>query len=212
MKNYNFNLHLFLIVAAQISLILTGLSLLVLGKVNFESFKDLLLHYELILLPLTLLYFYFENLGWRQKYWKWSRRFLKFPPDIRGRWEGDLTRSSPDKYESKFVIEIEQTMTNLQIYSYTASNSESSSILDDIACDIKHENNYQLCFLWEGNATNLPNQTEESGKFIGYTILKIRETKEVRELEGNYFTDRKPEQTQGKLRLTWVSHDLKRKF
>jgi hypothetical protein len=212
MKNYSFNLHLFLVVAAQISLLLTGSSLLLLGKLKTDSFWDLLIHSELILLPLTLLYFYFENIGWRKKLWKWTRGFLRFPPDIRGRWEGELIRENPDNYKTNFALEIEQTMTKLQVYSYTRNNNESESILDDFACDIKHESNFKLCFLWEGKASNLPNQHEGSGKFMGYTILKLLEVNGDRILTGNYFTDRKPSQTQGKLRLKWISFDLKKQF
>lgn len=212
MKKYKFNQKLFLIISAQISLFLTGISLLLLDKLNLKSFGDLLFNSQLILLPLTLLYAYFENIGWRQPMFKWARKFLKFPPDIRGRWEGTLNRTTPDNYQSGIVFEIEQTMTKLHISTYTRNNNESVSILDDIACDIQHETNYKLCFVWEGVATNILGQEHNSGKFLGYTIVKIIEAEEARKLIGEYFTDRKPQQTQGKIYLEWQGLKLKRSY
>lgn len=211
MKNYRFNLKLFITVIASVSIFLTGIFLVIVGRLQCKMLVDLFLNSSLVILPLTVLYFYFEKLGWRQSVWIWARQFLKFPPDLRGRWEGTLQRRT-DSSSHGFVIEIEQTMTKLQVCTYSENNSVSESILDEIASDIQHETNFRLCYLWEGIASNLPGQSDDSGKFMGYTILRLKNTAKERQLDGEYFTNRKPHETQGKIQVKWVGYELKRDY
>lgn len=160
-------------------------------------------------IPLSLIWVYFENIGWRSKYFKCIRKFLNFPPDLRGRWEGVLDRINEND-PHKFVIEIKQTMTKIQVNTYSRSGG-SVSIIDSVCTD-KMEDDFILCYLWEGETKRLRAHSGESGKFSGYTMLKFINTKEEKKLKGDYFTNRKPEQTMGIIEVFWVGFELKKKY
>lgn len=206
MKDYKLNLTFFLSAIAIISIFVIGISLLI-GKENYSvsDFTNLILNYGIVTIPLTLIWLFFEKIGWRCKYFKWLRKSLNFPPDLRGRWEGTLDRIDENN-PHKFVIEIKQTMTKIQINAYSRRGM-SESIVDAICTD-KMEDDFTLCYLWEGEAGKLSEQINESGKFKGYTILKFINTKEGKKLNGDYFTNRKPLQTIGKIDVDWHGFDL----
>jgi hypothetical protein len=194
---------------ALITIIVIGISLYFQGKMDMEGFKELLENSAPVFV-LTILYFYFEYLGWRHSIWKkvHLNTIIKFPPDLRGRWEGTLFRNK-DQTAYEYAIEIEQSMTEILVKTYSPDRYISTSILDEIATDYQHESNFQLCYLWEGTGQKLHDQTGHNGRFYGYTILRLIEAKRVKKLEGEYFTGR---ETSGKLELKWKQYDLKREF
>jgi hypothetical protein len=169
MKEYKINLKLLLTVIALFSVSVVGIILIISEKYNCSDFINLIWNYGFVTIPLSLIWLYFEKCGWRHKLWKWSKKFMRFPPDIRGRWEGCLKRAGED--EIKFVIEIKQTMSNIQVNTFS-ENGHSESILDAIASD-KMEDDFSLAYLWQGESGKLPIQEGDSGTFNGYTILRL---------------------------------------
>lgn len=209
MKEYKLNIKVFIIAIAIFSIIVIGIFLNITQKYNLEEFFALLWNYGFVTIPLSIIWFYFEKIGWRSNFWKWAVKKIHFPPDLRGRWEGTLDRIGENK-PHKFVIEIKQTMTKLKVYTYS-SRGISESLVDIIASD-KMEDDFTLCYLWEGKAGVLPGQTIESGNFKGFTILKLIIHNEEKKLVGEYFTDRKPTQTMGKIEVFWKQQELLKQF
>ena len=101
-------------------------------------------------------------------------------------------------------------MTKLKVYTYS-SRGISESIIDTIASD-NMEDDFTLCYLWEGKAGRLPEQTFESGIFKGFTILKLSIYNEEKKLVGEYFTDRTPTQTMGTIEVLWKQQELLKHF
>lgn len=194
---------------ATITILVMGINLWIQGKMNFDGFKKFI-ESSAPVFTLTVLYLYFEYFGWRHRFWKkiYLHTILKFPPDLRGRWEGTLYRHK-DNVTHDYVIEIEQTMTEILVNTYSPTGNMSTSILDEIATDHQHESNFQLCYLWEGTGSNMPYQFNDSGRFYGYTMIRLVEAEGVKKLEGKYFTGR---ETSGILKLSWKQLKFKKEF
>lgn len=209
MKEYKLNLNLFLTTIALFSLFVVSVVLIATDKFKCADAIRLLWDFGFVTIPLTFIWFYFDKCGWRCWFWKWTASFIKFPPDIRGRWEGTLVRYG-EKEPHKFVFEIKQTLSKLQVYSYSATG-HSESILDAIASD-KMEDDFYLTFLWQGEAGITTEDEKESRIFNGYSILKLIERDNEKLLSGNYFTNRKPIQTMGNIEVKWVGNNLKKQL
>jgi len=210
MKEYKLNLSLFFSSIAIFAIIIVGMVLCFTGKFTTVEILRLLLNYSFITIPLSLIWLYFQKIGWRIKFWKWLAPFLHFPPDIRGRWEGTLDRKEEGN-PHKFVIEIKQTMTEIKVYTYS-EKGQSESIIDNISCD-KMGDDFYLCYLWEGETANfLPKQKSESGRFKGYTILKLIDNCDEKKLIGEYFTNRRPIQTMGCIDVKWQGLNLLKQY
>lgn len=209
MKEYKLNAKVLITAIAILSIIAIGIFLNISQKYNLEDFFTLLKNYGSVTMPLLIIWWYFENFGWRSNFWKWTVKETHFPPDLRGRWEGTLDRIGENR-PHKFVIEIKQTMTKLKVYTYS-SRGISESIIDTIASD-NMEDDFTLCYLWEGKAGVLPGQTSESGKFKGFTILELIIHNEEKKLVGEYFTDRTPIQTMGKIEVFWKQQERLKQF
>ncbi|HEY5125485.1 MAG TPA: hypothetical protein VIK14_17290 [Ignavibacteria bacterium] len=209
MKEYKLNFKLFLTIIALFSIIVVGIVLMITKNYNLVDYLILIRDYGYVTIPLTFIWFYFVKWGWRCWFWKWTASFIKFPPDIRGRWEGNLVRYG-EKETHKLVFEIKQTLSKLQVYSYSATG-HSESILDSIASD-KMEDDFYLTFLWQGEAGIKPGNEKDSRIFNGYTILKLIERDNEKILSGNYFTNRKPNQTMGTIEVKWVGFNLKKQL
>lgn len=202
---------LFITLIGVISTIIAASFFLITEKtISYEKMIDLALNYSFISVPLAVFWFLFENYGWRSPFLKILNKPLNTPPNINGRWEGFLIRNGESE-KQKFIIEIKQTMTKLQIRTY-AEDGVSESIMENIISD-KMEEDFQLCFLWEGISESLnTDKNRYDGKFMGYSLLKIVENKDKKKMKGEYFTNRTPVQTKGLMNVKWVSNDLKREF
>ena len=209
MKEYKLNIKFFILAIAVFSIMVIGIVLKVTHKYNWEELVALLWNYGFVTIPLSMVWLYFEKIGWRSSFWKWAIRNIQFPPDLRGRWEGTLDRVGENN-PHKFVIEIKQTMTKLKVCTYS-SRGMSESLIDTIASD-KMEDDFTLCYLWEGKAGVLSEQTVESGGFKGFTMLKFIVNNQEKKLVGEYFTDRKPRQTMGKIEVSWKQQELLKQF
>ncbi len=167
------------------------------------------LNYGFILAPITVLWIFIDRYLWHTSFLRAFRKSLNIPPDLRGRWEGTL-ENADGTAPQKFVIEVTQTLTAIKVHSY-ATVGHSASILCEISSD-PNEENFTLCYLWEGTAHTDIKDIHHAERFQGYTILGLNEHEDPRQFRGSYFTNRKPVQTRGGIQLQWVSRELKRKF
>ncbi|PIE45353.1 MAG: hypothetical protein CSA45_03150 [Gammaproteobacteria bacterium] len=209
MKEYNLNLPLFITIIGILSALISVVVLMITGSLGYREVGQLAFNYSFITVPLAIIWYLFENYGWKSSWFVFLRKFLNIPPDISGRWEGTLDRVEENNPHG-FVIEIKQTMTKLQVYTFS-QNGKSESIIDNIVTD-KMEDDFQLTYLWEGNAGKLTGINYKGGKFKGYTILALIENEKERKLVGEYFTDREPSQTKGYINVIWKSDKLKKEF
>ena len=118
MKEYKLNLTVFFSVIAIFSMTVIGILLMITHKYNWTELITLLWNYGFVTIPLSIIWLYFEKIGWRSNFWKWSFKIMHFSPDLRGRWEGTIDRVGENS-PHKFVIEIKQTMTKLQFFKDT---------------------------------------------------------------------------------------------
>lgn len=206
MKEYKLNFKLFLSVIALFSIIILGAVLCISGKFNLAEVKNLVWDYAYVTLPLSGIWLYFEKWGWKSKLWKWTRGFLKIPPDLSGRWEGTLKRIDQTE-KHKFVLEVKQTLTKLLVNTYS-SLGHSESILDAIASD-KMGSDFYLTYLWMGEVSKNKNGIVDKRTFYGYTMLKLINSNNEKRLSGSYFTNRVPVQTMGDIEVKWTTNELK---
>jgi hypothetical protein len=128
---------------------------------------------------------------------------------MRGRWEGTLENADGSPTQ-KFVIEINQSLTNLRVHSFS-SIGHSTSILTEIAAD-SHEEHFMMGYLWQGEIITSIKDTHQGEIFNGYTMLNLHEHESPKTLVGSYFTNRKSAQSRGGISLNWVSLTTKKKF
>lgn len=192
-----FALYVFGIALLILNLILKGIDVL--------NFNTVSLAISVITIVISFLWHMFERTWWKKPI------FQKFLPDdlktpvIEGRWEGHLTREGQ---MHPFVIEIKQTYTSVSCSTYSR-HSYSNCICAEILYDPNYKS-YQLIYYWNGKTENTGTTNTTSATFYGFTVLKINTAYD--ELSGNYFTDRQPEQTLGKLYFNARQETLKNSF
>lgn len=149
---------------------------------------------------------FFEKWGWKCnmfRIWGW----LCDIPDLNGRWEGTLDRLTEDN-PHQFVIEIQQTLSKIQIHSYS-KNSLGHSIVAQFVTD-QVGGKYNLITTWTCRTRNTTNSNEFE-EFHGTSIYEIVHSDDGLILEDYYFTRRNP-QTKGQTRLKLSSKKLKYSF
>jgi hypothetical protein len=205
MKEYRANISALLTFSAIIGLVIGSFYLLLTQQLDKTGFLELIWNYSMVTIPIAGVWLFFEHFGWRLSFFRrLLKSYLKFPPDLRGRWEGEVDRNHENN-PHKFVFEIYQTFTKITVRAFS-ENSESQSIAADLTTAPNTEDYFKLCFLWQGETGNTLNGGAiPSGQFFGYSICRFVQRKEGKELIGEYFTDRKPTQTRGKLTLKWVN-------
>ncbi|MBI5856346.1 MAG: hypothetical protein HZB42_01745 [Sphingobacteriales bacterium] len=209
MKSYKLNIKAIIVIVGTLSLFIFSFALILFKITDFHSLGEMLLHYGFIIAPISVLWVLMDHYLWHTRLFQSARKSLNIPPDLRGRWEGSLENTDGGPTQ-KFVIEVKQTLTKLRVHSY-ASVAHSESILTEIASDT-HEENFILCYLWQGETHTDIKDMHQGERFQGYTMLNLLEHESPKMLKGSYFTNRKGMQTRGGIRLTWVSDELKRKF
>ncbi|MCC7402586.1 MAG: hypothetical protein IT214_13990 [Chitinophagaceae bacterium] len=209
MKAYKLNIKTIVVIVGILSLVIYSLVLVIFHIAKTEDLGETLLHYGYIIAPVSILWVMLDRYLWHTRLFQVLRKSLNIPPDLRGRWEGKLENSDGSPAQ-KFVIEVRQTLTSLKVHSYSAI-SPSLSILCEIATDT-HEENFTLCFLWEGQTHTDIKDMHQGIRFQGYTMLNLLEHEKPRMLKGSYFTNFKPNQTKGGIELAWVSKEIKGKF
>jgi len=208
MKAHRLNAKNLLSIIIIVSVIIVGISFYSDGIYTFEEIVNKTIKNTGPALILGLLYYYFDKFGWAHVFWQKIRlnELLNFPPDFRGRWVGKLFREQ-DGVEHEYVIEIQQTMTEISVNTYSPTGNQSNSIVEQITVTGGQNKSYGLCYLWDGTGSKLPTELSRSGRFHGYTILSFIEN--GKKLKGNYFTDRN---TRGTLNLAWEGLELKKEI
>jgi hypothetical protein len=207
MKPYRLEIKTIIFLVAVLSIfIFSGVQVALHTELSKEI-GELLLHYGFLIAPITALWVLVDKSLWHSSVMQKIHHVLHTPPDIRGRWEGELV-SSKNPVPQKFVLEVRQSLTHVTAYTFT-SVGHSKSILADITTDEQGEH-FTLCFLWQGEVPLLVDGVMLHKKFNGYTMLTLHKEEKPKKLIGTYFTDFVPEQTRGTIELTWVSLDLKK--
>jgi len=206
MKPYKLEIKILIFyVSVLVIFIFTG-ALLFFGVKDQTKLIDLARDYSSIIFPITLIWVLLENRIWRMQLMQNNKSFLNIPPDFRGRWEGEIESSLEPEKKRKFVIEVQQTLTKLQITSFSEFGN-SRSILAEIGSD-EDESIFSLCFLWQGEISRSSDMGQVLQRFNGYTMLHWDKSVKNKKFAGTYFTDLLPSQTHGKIELTWVSFEL----
>jgi hypothetical protein len=209
MKSYRLNIKVIIVAVGIFSLLIFSLALVLFSIVDVKSVGSLLIDYAYIIAPTSLLWILVDRYLWHTKLFQSIRKSTNIPPDLRGRWEGTLENEMSNETQ-KFVIEVKQTLTSLNVFSY--SNIASSiSILPEIAIS-ENEDNFILCYFWEGKMNSSIKVIHHVERFHGYTILNLNKYEKPKTLTGFYFTNRVSSQTRGGIQLKWASADLKRKL
>lgn len=208
MVEYRANVERFMLASAVLTII--GVSAYVIySRKDVSLALEILIEYGAIISLPSIMWWLFNNILWKVEFInKFLKSYFNLPPNLNGRWVGKLTRIN-DESQHDFILEIKQTMTEIVIKSYS-KNSFSQSIINDFSTD-RMKDDFNLCFLWEGCTDNAMINCHNSGKFQGYTILNFIDNSH-KKLIGHYFTNRKPEQTQGKVSLEFESYKLLGEF
>ncbi|HEY9343481.1 MAG TPA: hypothetical protein VIQ23_18025 [Hanamia sp.] len=209
MQSYRLNIKVIIVAVGIFSLLVFSMVLVMFGIVDVKSVTSLLIDYAYIIAPTSLLWILVDKYLWHTRLFQAMTKLANIPPDLRGRWEGTLENESGTEIQ-KFVIEVKQTLTTLNVFSYS-SIAHSVSILPEIA--ISHnEDHFVLCYLWEGKMNTSIKDIHHVEHFHGYTILNLHQYEKQKILEGFYFSNRLPSQTRGGCQLMWVSDHLKKKL
>ena len=207
MKPYKLEIKTIIFLVAVMSIfIFSGVQLALHTELSKEIF-ELLLHYGFLIAPITALWVLVDKSLWHSKIMQKMHHMLHIPPDLRGRWEGELIPGKTG-VPQQFVIEIRQSLTHVTVHAYS-SVGHSKSILADITTDEQGEH-FTICFLWQGEVPTMVDGVMLHKKFNGYTMLTLHPENEPKMLKGTYFTDFVPEQTRGVIELKWVSLALKK--
>jgi hypothetical protein len=165
----------------------------------FHRLLDAILQVSFITSAMSLFWLFFERFGWRMRLFRYGG-WLSSTPDLRGRWEGTLERRGADEVPHPFILELRQTATKLKITTYT-THSVSLGMNADILYE-ETEEHVVLLYSFACDSRN-PLHGVEANTFKGLTILRLSDDGTSRMLTGEYFTNRKPQQTAGYLKLTW---------
>ena len=205
MKSYKLDIKVVVAAVGILSLVIFSLLLTIFHIAELESLGEVLLHYGLIIAPISVLWILLDHYLWHTKLFQSIRKSMNIPPDLRGRWEGVLENADGSP-QQKFAIEVKQTLTRLHVHSYS-SIGHSASILSEIASS-ELEEKFTLCYLWQGEIHHSITDIHQGEKFHGYTMLDYDEHQPTKVLKGSYFTNRKGSQTRGGIQLSWISHKL----
>ena len=209
MKPYKLNLKSVIGIVGLLSLVIFSMVLVLLGEAEIGHIGETLLHYGYIIAPVSILWVSLDTYLWHTKLFQSIRKSLNIPPDMRGRWEGELENADGSQPQ-KFVIEVKQTLTSIRVHSFSAI-ANSKSILTEIASD-SHEERFMIGYLWQGEIGSSLKEMHQGEVFQGYTMLNLEEHESPRTLQGSYFTNRKGMQTRGIIKMKWVSHKMIHKF
>ena len=209
MKPYKLNIKLVVASVGIFTLLVYSSVLIIFYHQEMAHVGEILLEYAYIIAPTSFLWILTDNYLWHTKLFQLMRKPLNIPPDIRGRWEGTLENADGSEPQ-KFVIEIKQTLSTMNVISFSTI-ARSASILSEIAAS-ENEDHFTLCYLWQGEINTSIKDLHHREHFYGYTMLKLHERESPKILNGSYFTNRKSAQTRGGIELTWTSHALKQKL
>lgn len=170
------------------------------SKMTFNRISTLI---TIITIVLGIVWNKFEKTWWKHTNIQKILSDNYKTPVVEGRWKGILVR---DGDEHDFVVEIKQTFMTISCATYS-KHSYSKSIFAEILYN-DAQKTYQIVYLWDGKTESTYGTDSKANNFYGLTILDIKNDK----LEGEYFTNRLPKQTQGKIILNSRQKELKNTF
>lgn len=195
--------------SSTLSILIYTLVLLFLHKaLPWKGLMEVWLHIGLIIFPTLFIWHHTEKQWWRIPWYrKLLAQLMEIPPDIQGRWEGNLIRDN-DQNVYSFKIEIYQTLSTFYILTFSDKGFSRSR---SISCTIFRENpmakNYKISYIWEAEASATPSLNLPESKFIGTSILEYV-LSNPDHLAGAYFTNRSPNQTKGRIDLQRITSQL----
>lgn len=150
----------------------------------------------------------FEKVLWKTNIMRFALFENYWTPVLEGRWVGELTR---DGKPHDFVIEIKQSFNSISCITYS-KNSSSSAYATEILYNDQLKT-YQLIYYWQAKTSSVQPNTGDNNIFDGFTVLEIIiKAGNVTNLAGEYFTNRQPQQTRGKIFLSFQQKELKNSF
>lgn len=129
-----------------------------------------------------------DQIGWKYKAFKW----LVEIPNLNGRYTGELIssyQSSSGVFVKKIVVmEIKQTASKLQIFSYfgdltNTSTSSSVSVSEQIISE-GNSNSSNLFYIFSNETSPLLNLNNHAG------TAKLKYFKDIKKIEGEYYNQR----------------------
>lgn len=205
---YRLNIKTLIFCVCAFEIGVFSVSLFYTGTAGWKKILDILQDFGGFIAPVTFFWVWFEKLLWRSAPFQRFNNWLNIPPDLRGRWEGELISSLDPEKPRKFVLEVEQTLTSIDIFSYSDFGN-SRSILAEIGSDEK-ELLFSLCFFWQGEIDESNGAGHRITRFNGYTILNWKKEESSDTMDGSYFTNLYPQQTLGKIQLRRVGFELRK--
>ncbi len=163
---------------------------------------DAFLNLTVVVLILTAAWNLFVKWGWRLNGLRLGGWLVR-TPDLNGRWEGTY-RSSYDNKTRPYVLEIRQTLIDLQCNAWGDENEAeiySAHLLAD-----RDEKVFKLSYLYQArrrSPSRVPGDHHD-----GWAILKVIEGR-PRTLHGEYVNNRDPDPRKAEIEATWVSKKLK---
>lgn len=139
--------------------------------------------------------------------WAWTWPFVKhlsFTPNLNGRWKGKRL-STVDGKETEMVLEIKQTLTAINCWTYTQKGntwSYAANLLSDPL-----EDSFRLTFVYhqESKLTN----TYQGDNHDGFFMLRLVG---LQKLEGSYANDRDPHPAKAEVSLIFEGRNRKGEF
>ncbi len=148
------------------------------------------------------------------KLWnKWPFKFLYSIPDFSGRYEGFLeseyrnTNCERVTKKLKYIKIIVQNGSNIVVNTWTkkddgAMSSKSTSINASII--IERDGSFSLLYNYLNDGSNDPDLYPH----YGTETVSLIENGEGKHLIGRYYTERKPFQTKGTIKMKFINKDL----
>ncbi len=151
---------------------------------------------------ITIIWILYERYLWRFPFFR-MMGWLCSTPDLNGRWEGTVDRHGENN-PHKFILEITQTMTKLQCYTYSQNSNGESLVVKILKDGVSKK--YRLLSYW---SCKTKSKTEKSKfcTFQGVSLIEINFEGGQKILKDYYFTNRDPA-TRGDVELQWVSKEL----
>lgn len=131
---------------------------------------------------------------------------LGLPPDINGRYEGDLISSYDESKTYKIVVEIQQSLTDILINLYT-ENSASYSLIATIGKN--NHGNWSISYLYQ-NKTSTVNHDEDMKDHNGVALLEVLNNGS--KLKGNYFNNPRDRGRHGSIEVARTGRKLLSSF
>jgi hypothetical protein len=147
-------------------------------------------------LTIVALYFYDKH-PWKLPIGKW----LVSVPNLNGTYKGEIEHYYDGKKSQKNVtLTVEQTASTVRVTGDFLKEGESATFSESKEAFFATNNNKKLIVYYESEGSHA--DPSNLSKHEGLVALNIVEKKGETTLFGSYFTNRAPQQTKGKIKVT----------